>query len=222
MIDNGLTIPEAIRRLFDIDVAKESPLLKNKAMSLVRNGLIKVKKVPIVDRSATYLAEGQMTVLHNALLLNAVFHDPKDVKRIFENREYRTQCAETIRLLFTDQSSLLGVALRTPYALKLAEALAGNLDLTIERLPNPFAVLPQVPLGRNLNLLQALLAQASSLAPADSMLLAYLRGDIAAAAEMAESLITEDTSVSALRKHILDKFNEASEFDELLEQFKQM
>ena len=66
MVSSKLTIPEAIRKLFDIDVAKDSPLLKNKANSLVRNGLIKVETEKIVQRKAVYLADGQLTVLHNA------------------------------------------------------------------------------------------------------------------------------------------------------------
>lgn len=215
------TVPEAIRHLFGIDVARESQLLKTKANSLVRNGLIKVEKELIVDRSATYLAPGQEVVLYNALLLNAVFSDPKQIKAIFEKPDARQQAAATLRSLFSERNSLLGMGLSSPDAMAMAEALAGDQDLHAERLPNPFARLPQVA-GDNLNLLQALLAQAAVLAPSDSMLLAYLQGDLGRAAELANAVESSEPAVMALRQHLIDKHIEAREFDALLDQFKKM
>nr|WP_067297730.1 hypothetical protein [Marinobacterium profundum] len=216
------TVPDAIRHLFGIDVARDSPLLKTKANSLVRNRLIKVEKELIVDRSSTYLAPGQEVVLFNALLLNAVFSDPKQIKSIFEKPAERQHAADTLRALFSQRNSLLGIGLSNPDAMAMVEALAGHHDLYTERLPNPFARLPQVATGDNLNLLQALLAQAAVLAPGDSMLLAYLQGDLARAADLAETLESNEPAVEALRRHLIDKHSEARDFDSLLDQFKKM
>lgn len=222
MVSSKLTIPEAIRKLFNIDVAKESPLLKNKAHSLVRNGLIKVETEQIVQRKAVYLADGQLTVLHNALLLNAIFPDPKEVKKIFEDRCFRNVCAETLAAMFSGQSSLAGIALRSPETIKLVGSLAGDFNLYEENLPNPFPILPQVAMGKNTNLLHALLAQSASLAPADSLLLAFLNGNLVDAEQLASQLHSTDPSVLTLQKAINSRLNDARDFDDLLDQFRNM
>lgn len=108
MGNRGLTIPEAIHKLFGINVAKESPLLKNKANSLVRNGLIEVERESKVQRSGVTLRAGQEIALHNALLLNAIFPDPKDVKRIFLDAQFRRECAELVVNVLKNRNSLLG------------------------------------------------------------------------------------------------------------------
>ena len=216
------TVPEAIRDLFDIDVATQSPLIKNKATSLVRNGLIKVKTEQIVQRKATYLEDDQLPVLFNALLLNSVFHDPKDVKRIFEDKSYREECARAVRVMFGERNSLMGIALINCLALKFADSLAGDFDLYRDKLPNPFAVLPQLALGKNQSLLHALLAQSATLEPSDNILLAYLQGDLDRAVEMSSLITTDNEAVNQLKLHVERSRREALEFDALLDQFRKM
>ena len=221
MDTEGLSIPEAIRRLFGVDVAKESPLLKNKAMSFVRNKLIAVRKEPKVDRKAVYLKAGQGHALHNALILNAVFPNPKDVKRIFEDERYRADCAAVVRRLLTDRGSVLGEALQSGSSDKMASFLADTeRDLRQEWMPNPFQVLPQVALGDNTTLLHALLAQAASLEPADSFLLAYLNGDWEAAQKLSSQISSGTPELLAIKTEIDRKLNEAHEFSELLNFFR--
>ncbi|WP_210397369.1 hypothetical protein [Motiliproteus sediminis] len=218
---DGLTIPEAIRRIFGVDVATESPLLKNKAMSLERNGLIKSSRTKAVERSSIMIGVDQLTPLHNALVLNAVFSDPKQVKKIFTDRTYRTECAQILKKLFGERDSLLGIALRTDAAFALSEALDSNWDLNDKRLPNPFEQLPQVALGKDLSVLQALLAQASTLAPADSVLLAYLKGDLKRAAELVDACgFPPESEVGLLGHHIKAKLKEAADFDDLLDMLR--
>ena len=225
MAETGLTVPEAIRKLFDINVATESALIKNKAMSMVRNKLIKTISQPKLDdhRSPVYLADRQqLDVLFNALLLNAIFHDPKDVKKIFENTSYRQQCAKVVSSMLVDRNSLMGITLNRPDALAFAEALAGDTDLYTQRLPNPFAVLPQLALGKNHSLLHALLVQASTLAPADNILLAYIEGDLKKAASLAARIGSENEAINQLKRHLERVLCEAVEFEDLLDQFKNM
>lgn len=217
-----LTVPDAIRKLFGIDVAKESPLLKNKANSLVRNGLIKTDTELIIHRKAVYLAAGQETVLFNALVLNAIFPDPKEVKKIFLNDKFRQQAAMTVKAVLTDTHSVVGVGLSHPNAYELIRCLEGSFDLFKQRLPNPFNVLPQVALGEETGLLQALLAQAAALSPADGLLLSFLKGDIAEANRLAGRLDTENPELIALKNSVEAKFREAQEFDDLLDQFRKM
>lgn len=217
-----LTVPDAIRQLFDIDVASQSQVLKTKADSLVRNKLIKIETEQKVQRRSKYLAPGQMTVLFNALLLNAVFHDPKDVKRIFENKAYRQECAKAVRALFGSNNSLMGIALNNGLAVAFADALAGDVDLYQDKLPNPFAVLPQLALGKNQSLLHALLAQAAAMGPADNLLLAYLQGDLDKAEQMASLIDTDNDAVNHLKRHVEKACREAVEFEDLLTHFRNM
>lgn len=217
-----LTVPEAIRKLFDIDVATQSQLLKTKADSLVRNKLIKIETEQKVQRKTKYLAPGQMTVLFNALLLNAVFHDPKDVKRIFEDKSYRQECAKAVRAMFGQSNSLMGVALSNGLAVEFADSLAGDFNLYRDKLPNPFAVLPQLALGKNQSLLHALLAQSAAMDPADNLLLAYLKGDFDKAAQMASLMDADNDAVNQLKLHVEKELQDAVEFDDLLEQFRNM
>lgn len=216
MASRGLTIPQAIEQLFGINVATESPFLKNKAESMVRNKLIKVTKEKIVQRSAQYLWPGQEITLFNALVLNAIFTDPKDVKKIFKDTKFRRDCAVTIRQLFGERNSALGQTLQKIEAQQLADALEHSTDLHSEKLPNPFKVLPQVALGKNSNLLHALLAQASALEPADSLLMAYLTGDWKKAEQLTNEVKSESPGLCALCDEIKKKIAEAHEFDDLL------
>lgn len=220
-----LSVSDAIRLLFNIDVATQSPLLKNKANSFVRNKLLKIAPKPKIEdhRFQTLLAdEYQLIVLFNALLLNAVFHDPKDVKRIFEDNAYRQECAKAVKVMFGESNSLMGIAISNGLASKFAGALAGSFDLYKDKLPNPFTVLPQLALGKNLNLLHALLAQSAAMAPADNLLLAYLQGDFDKAAQMASMMCSDNEAVNQLKRHVEKKVREAVEFDDLLDKFKNM
>lgn len=217
-----LTIPDAIRKLFGIDVAKESPLLKNKANSLVRNGLIKTETELIVHRKSVYLAKGQEIVLFNALLLNAVFPDPKDVKKVFFDTDYRQKAAITAKSVLLENKSLMGVAISHPDTRELISCLEGAFDLFNEKLPNPFQMLPQVALGGEASLLHALLAQAASLSPADGLFFCFLKGDIAEANRLAQKIEADTPELNALKNTIESKYREAQEFDFLLDQFREM
>ncbi|MBU2874301.1 hypothetical protein [Marinobacter salexigens] len=217
----GLTVPEAIRKLFGVDVAKESHLLKDKATSFVRNGLIAVRKEQKVHRPAVYLESGQGVTLHNALVLNAVFPNPKDVKRIFEDDQYRNECANVVKSLLTNRESVVGQALQSGASDQMVALLADTeRNLREEPIPNPFKVLPQVALGENTTLLHVLLVQAASLEPTDSFLLAYLNGDWDAAQELSSQLSSGSAELLALKTEVDRKLTEAREFSELLSFFR--
>ncbi len=225
MADNGLTIPEAIRKLFDIEVASESLFLKNKAMSMVRNGLIKVAPRPKLEdhRYPVYLADSQqLIVLFNALLLNAVLHDPKDVKKVFVDKHHRRKCANLMQSIFEQRNSLMGITLNNPNTTAFMQALSGEFDLYTTKLPNPFSILPQLALGKNQSLLHALLVQSAALEPAESMLLSYLNGDLEKAGQLAASINEDNEALYQFKKFIKQKQCEADEFYELLQKFENM
>lgn len=221
-MDNGITIPDAIYKLFSIHVAKDSQFLKNKANSLVRNGLVRTVQDKHVQRGTVYLEDkSQLTVLHNALIINAIYLDPKEVKRIFEDTAYRAKCAETVNVLLSDMTSIMGIALQNPMVPELVNALRSGDSLYQIKLPNPFSKLPQVALGSNTGLLQALLVQSSVLATTDSVLIAYLQQDWEKAYELCNHLDDSVLGIRELKQSIDSQLQEASDFDDLLDQMKQ-
>lgn len=221
MIAKGPTLPEAIVKLFGVHVAKESPLLKNKANSFIRNGLVAVEREARVQRDSVHLMPGQEVVLGNALVLNAIFPSTNNTKKIFEDSEYRLQCADTVRSLLKDRNSLLGQAFQSRAAEELIDFLYDlRRDLNTEPLPNPFSVLPQVALGNNSDLLHILLSQATALDPGDSFLLAYIKGDWERAQKLSSQISSGTPELLTLKAEIDRKIAEAHEFDDLLSFFR--
>lgn len=221
MIAKGPTIPEAIYKLFGVHVATESPFLKNKANSFVRNELVAVDRDPKVQRHGIYLKPGQESVLHNALILNAIFPNTSHTKKIFKNREYRLQCANTIKEILQNRNSLLGQAFQSNSVDELVTFLSDpRRDLYAELLPNPFSVLPQVALGNNSDLLYTLLSQATALDPGDSFLLAYIGGDWERAQSLSSQITSGTPELLALKAEVDRKLSEAREFDDLLNFFR--
>tara|TARA_B100001105_G_C22353042_1_gene426605 strand:- start:417 stop:1088 length:672 start_codon:yes stop_codon:yes gene_type:complete len=221
VIAKGPTIPEAIYKLFGVHVAKESPLLKNKANSFIRNGLVAVEREARVQRDSVHLMPGQEVILGNALVLNAIFPSTSNTKKIFENSKYRLECADTVRTLLKDRNSLLGQAFQSRTVEELIDFLCDlRRDLNTEPLPNPFSVLPQVALGKNSDLLQTLLSQATALDPGDSFLLAYIEGDWEQAQNLSSQISCGTPELLALKAEVDRKLAEAHEFDDLLNFFR--
>lgn len=220
-------IPQLIRDLFHIQAAEDSSLLKNKAMSFVRNGLITTETEQGVQREQHFITSEQGRVqLYNVLLLSAFFPDTKLVKEIFSDTHVRKLCADEIRSLFLERQSLLGITLTKPATHQLVESLLAveTFDLKQSMLPNPFETLPQLALGKNIPLMQALLAQSASLDSHDSLLSAYLREDWEEAAKLCEqfeSLGSLPESCYSLVETIKTRYQEAQEFDDLIDLFKQ-
>lgn len=219
-MNSQITIPKAIQLLFDIEVSKESPYLKDKANSFVRNKLVKTVTELKVQRKSVYLQDKQqLDILYNALLLNAFYPDPKHVQKIFNDKGYRAECVETIKFLFGKQNHLAGQALVSSNVKALIELLDNDVDLNTVRLPNPFKQLPQVALGKNTGLLNSLLLQASALEPMDSMLAAITNGNWEQADNLSESLSDDVPGALELKNMIGNKLKEAREFDDLLDFF---
>ncbi|WP_221796213.1 hypothetical protein [Oceanobacter mangrovi] len=211
-------IPEAIRDMFGIESAAESKFLADKANSFHRNKLFKVEKKSGVQRATTYISKEQEVVLFNALLLNSVFTDPKQVKQIFENPKARADAAETLRSMLLNRTTVCGMALASAETTLLVTSLEGNFDLYTEKLPNPFETLPQMLLGPHTNLLNALLAQASVLDPVDSVLAAWVAGDIERAYQLANK-IDNSEPVAPFLDMVRNRYHELQRFSKLLDDF---
>jgi hypothetical protein len=218
---NDMTIPQAIKLLFDIKISSESPFLKDKANSFVRNGLVKVRIENKVQRKGKYLADKhQLDVLFNALVLNAIFPDPKHVQRIFNDAGFRRTCTQTVKAVFGEHNSLAGQALMSAEVDKLISIMEGDDSLYQIRLPNPFTQLPQLAFGNNTGLLNVLLSQASSLNPIDSVIGTFIDGDFVKAQQLAVNMNEHTPGVKNIRLAIDQRLDVAIEFDELLDWFK--
>ena len=219
-------IPELLRKVFNISSAEDSKILKDKAMSFVRNGLVQAEAEQGIHRKQWFITStsGEVT-LYNALLLNAFFPDPKRVKSIFDDVKVREESAEIVRSLILDKQALVGVALLSSKSQLLIGGLNDieTFDLRHKTLPNPFQTLPQLALGSNIGLLQALLAQTASLDVHDSLLSAYLRQDwVEAMSHCAriKKLDAQSETYRELIESVERGYQEAYEFDQLISLFK--
>lgn len=223
-------IPDLIRELFLIDAAKDSEYLKNKASSFVRNGLLPVEREAFDEgrvRQQVFITDERgVTILYNALLLNAFFTDPKYVKGIFDNTKTRRAAAEKIKAVFTGRQSVLGIALVKPDALELLHCLQDTqgFNLRETRLPSPFDRHPLAGLGRNLKLMEVLRAQSASLDTSDSLMAAYLAQDWEKAYQISQELersCVASEGVRSLIESVKLRYSEAQEFDDLITWFKE-
>ena len=211
------SIPEALRSLFGSDILSQTPSLRTKANSFLRNGLLSSQSELIVHKNNNSIPETELDTLFNAMLLSAVFADSKEVKAIFSEPTKRQQCAEIVKAMFTRQHSLAGIALSSSKATAFVTCLEGDFDLRAKRLPNPFKTLPQATLGSNGSLLRVLLTQAAVLEPMDSILMKYLDGEWLEAKALIDQLDANASGVSELKAEIDKKIHEAEEVDELLD-----
>ena len=211
------SIPDALRLLFGSDILSQTPSLRTKANTFLRNGLLSSQSELIVHKNNNSIPESELDTLFNAMLLSAVFADSKEVKAIFSEPTKRQQYAEIVKAMFTRQHSLAGIALSSSKATAFVTCLEGDFDLRAKRLPNPFKTLPQATLGSNGSLLRVLLTQAAVLEPMDSILMKYLDGEWLEAKALIDQVDANASGVSELKAEIDKKIHEAEEVDELLD-----
>lgn len=172
-------------------------------------------------RNSVRIDPNDRTLLWNAILLQGVFGEPKAVVAILSDPAKRREYAEWARAVFLDRQSVVGLGL-------LREELFGFLerlplaDLRCERLANPFAdALPQMGLGpHGSNLLKTLAVQTAALSIGDSMMAHYLNGDLQEAYEAACAVSTDNPVLLRYRDRILAEYQEAKEFDDLLDSLR--
>ena len=92
-------------------------------------------------------------------------------------------------------------------------------DLSKEKLANPFSdVWPQMGLGPHQgNLLKTLASQTAALSVGDSMMAHYLNGELEQAYEKANGVVTNNALLLKYRDLILSEYQDAKEFDDLLD-----
>jgi len=211
-----MSVALAIKNLFGIELKRHEGL-RNKVNSLMRNGLIIYRDDPNVQRSSRGVPRDQLPTLHNAVILQSLLPDPKKVKKVFEDQAFRHDMAKLFGTLLLERRSLVDISLLKPEVTRLLEMLSGSESLRKVKLANPFETLPQLVLDGPVDLMQAILAQSTSLSSGDAMMAYYLNGDLEAAWESAQAIKTDDSRLLQYRDLIEREYTEAKEFDDLLD-----
>jgi len=211
-----MSVALAIEQLFGIKLSRHEGL-KNKVNSLMRNGLIVYSDQLIVQRKSREVPRNQMTTLHNAVIIQSLLPDPKKVKRVFEDQTFRHDMARLFGALLLERRSIVDISLLKPEVTRFLEILSSDKGLRVVRLVNPFETLPQLVLDGPLDLIQAMLAQNSSLSNGDAMMAYYLKGELGEAWEAARGMKTDDSRLLQYRDLIEREYADAKEFDDLLD-----
>lgn len=214
--DKGMAVALAIEKLFAIKLSKHAGL-KNKVNSLMRNGLIVYNDQLVVERKSRMVPRDQLTTLHNAVIIQSLLPDPKKVKKVFEDQAFRHDMAELFAALLLGRRSIVDISLLKPEVVRFLEILSSAESLREVKLANPFETLPQLVLDGPLDLIQAILAQNTSLSSGDAMMAHYLDGNLEAAWESAQKMNSDDPRLQQYRDLIAREYRAAKEFDDLLD-----
>ncbi|HHC6596566.1 TPA: hypothetical protein ACN35L_001040 [Vibrio parahaemolyticus] len=217
---DGLSPPDAIRKLFSVELS-EHKSFKDLVYPLVRSkGFLIVNKEQMgigSEKNHLLIARESLNKFHNAVLLQGFFADSKRVKAIFTDRGKRMEAAEFLNVILAGRQSIIGVGIQSEALEQFINIMKSSVSLSENRLPNPFYELPQLSIGNITSVMQALLAQSAVLSDGETMMLYYLNGDLEKAYEAASSLQTEHPVLSKYQSLISQQYLEANEFDNLLD-----
>ncbi|MGR5069293.1 hypothetical protein [Vibrio alfacsensis] len=218
--ESYISTPDAIWKLFRIRLAEHKPF-KDLVYPLVRNGdFLKVKKEPMPGGSTKnnlLIPSNSLIKLHNAVLLQGFFADSKRIKDIFSHPKKRIEAADFLEAVVIGRQSILAVGIQAPTLSELiAKLKLEHIDLGREKLPNPFQELPQLSLNGATSVMQTLMAQSALLTQGESMIMHFFNQDIENAYLAASSLEKVTPTLARYQSHIKQKYHEAVEFEELL------
>ncbi|WP_025626916.1 hypothetical protein [Vibrio parahaemolyticus] len=217
---DGLSPPDAIRKLFSVELS-EHKSFKDLVYPLVRSkGFLIVNKEQVgigSEKNHLLIARESLNKFHNAVLLQGFFADSKRVKAIFTDSGKRMEAAEFLNVILAGRQSIIGVGIQSEALEQFINIMKSSVSLSENRLPNPFYELPQLSIGNITSVMQALLAQSAVLSDGETMMLYYLNGDLEKAYEAASSLQTEHPVLSKYQSLISQQYLEANEFDNLLD-----
>lgn|GEM_PF-2175116 len=218
--NDALSTPEAIRALFSIELSKHKGF-KDLVYPLVRyKKFLKVHKVPIGESSSReqlLIDKCSLNKLYNAVLLQGFFADSKRVRDIFSNNVKRKEAADFLETVVCGRQSVIGISLQSEALIEFISNLKSDFSLSDDKMPNPFEQLPQLSLNGKTSLIQVLLVQSAVLSDGDTMMLNFLDGDLKKAYDAACKLESDDQTLIKYKAIIVQKYQEAKEFDKLLD-----
>ncbi len=216
-----ISTPDAILKLFKINLS-ENKSFKDLVYPLVRSkNFLKIKREQMAinsNKSHILISSDNLIKFHNAVLLQGFFADTKRIKDIFISQEKRKESAEFLELVVNGRQSILAIEVQSKELTTLITKLRSKeFDLCSEKLPNPFKELPQLSLNGITNVMQTLLAQSALLTQAESMMTHFFNNDLEKAYASSSLLTSNDPTLIAYQTHIKRQYNEAIEFDNLLD-----
>lgn len=218
-----MPLAEAVDRVFGINLSKHQRL-RASLNSLLRNKTIENTITPSgPERNRRLVHRDQLDKLHNVVILQGLFTETQVITKMFHDSdkyETRKKMAEVAQAILVGRQSIVGISLLPVEVKGFLEMLASDADLATNRLPNPFQELPQLVLDKGTSVIQQMLAQSSVQSLGDSMMAHYLNGDLEAAWQAAQQLDVEDPILNKYKALIDQEYQEASEFDDLLDKLK--
>lgn len=216
---------EAIRLHFGIPLAKHEAMRTDvgyllKAMK--KAGVITLEGEQLAHKTSWRIPATEMIAVRNAVLLQGVFADAKVVIKLFNSVAERRSHAQWARELLLERQSVASLTLVHIDLLSFLQLLESEADLKKHELANPFPdALPQIGLASyGGNLLRVLAIQTAALTVGDSMMLHYLNGELEQAFACANALNTDNTMLLQYRSLIIREYEQAKEFDDLLDFFR--
>lgn len=170
------------------------------------------------SREHWYINPNDEVLIWNAIILQGLFGAPKTAVMLIREPSERQAYVDWAMQLFLDRQSVAGLGLLRQELIILLDRLP-QCDMANEKLPNPFAdALPQMGFGPHKgNLLKTLATQTAALSVGDSMMAHYLNGDLELAYRQACDVQTDNALLMKYRDLIINEYQEAKEFDDLLD-----
>ncbi|WP_041941343.1 hypothetical protein [Aliivibrio fischeri] len=216
-----ISTPDAILKLFKINLS-ENKAFKDLVYPLVRSkNFLKIKREQMAinsNKSHILISNESLIKIYNAVLLQGFFADTKRIKDIFMSQAKRKESAEFLDLVVSGRQSILAIEIQSKELTSLiAKLRSKEFDLCNEKLPNPFKELPQLSLNGITSVMQTLLAQSALLTQDESMMIHFFNNDLEKAYASSSLLTSNHPTLFAYQTHIKQKYNEAIEFDNLLD-----
>lgn len=200
-------------------VKKERDELKAKPSPLIRMDRRRADGPGAGDsRERWYIHPDDEVLVWNAIVLQGLFGAPKIAGVLIRDRSERQAYVDWAKQLFLDRHSVAGLGLYRQELSLLLDCLV-EIDLTQTKLPNPFVdAWPQMGLGPHQgSLLKTLAAQTAVLSVGDSMMTHYLNGELERAYLAANEVVTNSTLLLKYRDLIISEYQDAKDFDDLLD-----
>mgnify|MGYP001243348613 CR=1 FL=1 len=222
MMIKGISVPQAMRQHFNVELAKHKNV-KDLVYPFIRgkSGFIPIHRedIDFSDKKNIYIKDEGLTKFLNAVVLQGFFSDSKHVKKIFSDIKVRLDSADFIEHVLVKRQSIVGVSLQNKSVdTFLGQLKNANFNLSTERLINPFIELPQISLKGCSSLMQAALAQSATISTGDTMMMHFFEGDLKKAYSYAIDIKNDNGHLGYYKKLIIKDYNEANEFDSLLDQ----
>lgn len=221
----GIPRSRAIKNLFSLKLS-DYPKFKEKLTTFEDNGALLINKTP---PSGGHKSRGRreyfpehLTLLHNVVLISAIYPKPEVVLDIVKSTSYRLSCAEELERLLSGRQNVGGIEFdSTNLALFLAELKTAK-TLQDFKLSNPFKVLPQtIPhsVDGYLSVLSAFHLPDASSSDFDKMMAFYLDQKISEAYELTQTLTNVTNDQKKYVDLVLNTYHQAKEFYDVLESF---